>query len=110
MADDATAGLLPLDKATACVWPHSAEDQRLHLRIVAGDASAEQRAWVEARGGVVTILDALGTGDARAFWHRHGGTHGWHSAAELRAEFGKLDCDLGKYFRTIAEQLRETAA
>jgi hypothetical protein len=102
--------LIALDKATACVWPHSAEDERLHLRIVAGDLTAEQRAWLEAKGGRATILDPMGQGDCRVFWQGHARDVGWADAAELRREFGKLDCETGKYFRLIAEQLRETAA
>jgi hypothetical protein len=101
--------LIPLDKATACLWPHSATDQRLHLRIVAGDLTAEQRAWLAARNGRATILDPMGQGDCRVFWQGHARDVGWASDVELRREFGKLDCDLGKYFRTISEQLREVA-
>jgi hypothetical protein len=108
MAD--APALIPLDKAVACVWPHSAEDERLHLRIVAGDLTPQQRAWLEARGGRATILDPLGQGDCRVFWQQHGGPKGWHDAAEIRRELGKIDSETGKYFRLIASQLRENAA
>lgn len=103
MADALT--LIPLDKAVACLWPVSATDPRLHLRIVAGDLTAEQRAWLARRNGRATILDPTGSGDARNFWQLIGRDPGWADAAELRAEFSKLACDLGMYMRQIQKQV-----
>lgn len=102
-------GLIPLSDAVACLWPHSAEDHRLHLRILPGPPDMAQRAWIERRGGRATILDPTGSGDARNFWQLLGRDPGWADAAELRAEFGKLDCELGRYMRTIRQQLGEAA-
>lgn len=101
--------LIALDKATARLWPHSAEDKRLHLRIIAGDPTEAQRAWLARRNGRFTILDPSGQGDARAFWIGIGNDTGWFDAAEIRREFCKVDCDLGRYMRTIAEQLGDAA-
>ena len=103
------ADLIPLDRATACLWPHSAEDKRLHLRIIDGTPSQEQREWVTARGGRCTILDATGTGDARLFWTGLGRDTGWADAKEIRAEFVKLDCPLGEYMRQIDAALGKAA-
>ena len=107
MADALT--LCGLDDAVACLWPVSADDKRLHLRIVAGDLTQDQRAWLAKRNGRATILDPTGSGDARKFWMLLGKDPGWADAAELRREFAKLDCDLGKYMRQIQQQLGEAA-
>ena len=98
--------LIALDRATACVWPHSATDARLHLRIVAGDLSAAQRAYLADRRGYATILDPTGSGDARLFWQGHGRAEGWADAAEIGREFAKLDCETGAMFRTVRGQVR----
>jgi hypothetical protein len=103
------AGLIPLNDATVCLWPVSATDGRLHLRIVAGELTPEQRAWLAKRDGRATILDPTGSGDARNFWQLLGRHPGWADAAELRAEFGKLDCDLGKTMRLIQKQVGDAA-
>ncbi len=107
MADAATEApaLIPLADAVACLWPVSADDKRLHLRILPGPPTEAQRAWLAKRNGRTTILDAGGQGDARAFWIATGNAEGWADAAELRREFGKVDCDLGRYMRTIGAQL-----
>lgn len=109
MADAPALDLIALDRATACVWPHSTDDPRMHLRIVAGTPSAEQREWLHQRGGHATILDPTGSGSARKFWQLHGREPGWHDAEEIRREFGKVDDECGAYFRTIAAHLRERA-
>lgn len=101
--------LIALDNATACLWPHSKTDKRLHLRIVAGQPTEAQRAWLAKRNGHATILDATGSGDARNFWTRHGKDDGWADADEIRREFCKLDCDLGRYMRGIAKALGDAA-
>jgi hypothetical protein len=102
--------LIPLDAAVACLWPVSATDARLRLRILPGRPDEAQRAWLAQRNGYATILDPTSTGDARLFWQQRGREAGWADAAELRREMAKLDCDAGAYFRLIAEQLRERAA
>jgi hypothetical protein len=101
--------LIPLDQAVACLWPVSAEDKRLHLRILPGPPNEAQRAWLAKRNGRTTILDPAGQGDARAFWIGVGNDTGWADAAELRRELGKVDCDLGRYMRGIAETLGDAA-
>lgn len=101
--------LIPVDRATACLWPVSATDARLHLRIIAGDVSPEQRAWLHARGGRVTILDPSGSGSCRKFWQLHATAEGWADAEELRRELGKIDCECGRYFRLITEQIGRAA-
>lgn len=103
--------LIALDRATACLWPHSATDPRLHLRIIDGTPTAEQRAWLAARNGRATILDPTSSGSCRKFWQLHAGRdgQGWADAAELRRELGKIDCECGAYFRTIAQQLGDAA-
>lgn len=105
---DATL-LIPLDRAVACVWPVSADDPRLNLRIVDGQPSETQREWLAKRGGRATILDPTGTGDARAFWIATGRNPGWADATQLHGELGKLDCALGAYMRSIAAALRVPA-
>lgn len=110
MADaQTTPALIPLNDAVACLWPVSAEDKRLHLRILPGAPNEAQRAWLTKRNGRTTILDPAGQGDARAFWIGIGNAEGWADAAEIRREFCKVDCDLGRYMRTIAEQLGDAA-
>ena len=101
--------LIALDKAVACLWPHSADDPRLHLRIVAGQPSEAQRAWLAKRNGRTTILDPTGSGSCRKFWQLHAHAEGWADAAELRQELGKIDCECGAYFRLIAAQLGDAA-
>lgn len=108
MADDAPA-LIPLDAAAALIWPVSADDPRLRLRIVRSPSTPEQREWLAKRHGYATILDPTGSGDARLFWQGHGREPGWHDAEEIRREFGKVDDECGAYFRTIAAHLRERA-
>lgn len=66
-------------------------------------------AWLAKRNGRATILDPTGSGDARKFWQLLGRDPGWADAAELRREFSKLDCDLGKYMRQIQQTLGEAA-
>lgn len=109
MADAPALGLIPLDAAVACVWPASATDKRLRLRILPGPPDAAQAAWLAARNGYATILDPTGTGDARLFWQGHGRETGWADDAELRREMGKLDCECGAYFRLIASQVGDAA-
>lgn len=108
-ADTAAPALIALDAAVACVWPVSADDKRLRLRILPGPPTEAQRAWLAKRNGRTTILDPAGQGDARAFWIGIGNDTGWFDAAEIRREFCKVDCDLGRYMRTIAEQLGDAA-
>ena len=102
---EAAETLIPLDAAVACVWPHSDADPRLHLRILPGPLTSDQRAWLLARGGHTTILDPVGSGDIRQFWQLHGAQEGWHDAAEIRREFGRVDCPGGEYFRLITKQV-----
>lgn len=106
MADPA---LIPLDLAAACLWPVSATDRRQRVRIVRSPPSAEQLAWLAQRGGRSTILDPTGKGDALVLFQRVGRNEGWADAAEVRAEFGKLDCDLGASMRALSAQLERAA-
>ena len=101
--------LIPLDAAAVCLWPISATDHRLHLRIVRSPPSAEQLAWLAQRGGRTTIPDPTGKGDALVLFQRVGRAEGWADAAEVRAEFGKLDCDLGASMRALSAQLERAA-
>lgn len=101
--------LIPLDRATAALWPHSADDPRLHLRILDGDPSQAQRDWIAKRGGRFTILDPTGSGDARLFWTGLGRDTGWHNADEINAEFAKLDAPLGEHMRQILAALGKAA-
>jgi hypothetical protein len=107
MAD--APALIPLDAAVACLWPVSATDARLRLRILPGRPDEAQRAWLAARNGRATILDPTSTGDARNFWEGHGKAEGWADAAEIRREMGKVDCAAGAYFRLIASQVGDKA-
>ena len=98
--------LIALDRATACVWPHSDTDARLHIRIVAGDPSEQQRDWLAQRHGYATILDPTGSGDARKFFEGHGRAEGWADGMEITRELAKLDCDIGRSMRATASQVR----
>lgn len=109
MADPATPELIPLDLAAACLWPVSATDQRQHVRIVRSPPSPEQLAWLAQRGGRSTIPDPTGTGDAQLLFARVGRTDGWADAAEVRAEFGKLDTEFGAGMRRLSQQLERAA-
>ena len=109
MADPATPELIPLDLAAACLWPVSATDQRQRLRIVRSPPSPEQLAWLAQRGGHSTALDPTGTGDAQQFFARVGRTDGWADAAEVRREFGRVDCPLGASMRALEAQLARAA-
>ena len=106
MADaPAAPALIPLDQAVACLWPVSATDPRLHIRVLPGPPDEAQRAWLAKRNGRTTILDPQGQGDARAFWIATGRDPGFADAREIRDQIGKVDCDLGRYMRTVAQQL-----
>lgn len=109
MADTGADGLIPLDAAAACLWPVSATDQRLRLRIVRSPPSAEQLAWLAQRGGRSTILDPTGKGDAQLLFARVGRHEGWADAEEVRREFGKVDCPLGASMRALSVQLERAA-
>ena len=98
--------LIPLDRATACLWPVSATDGRLHIRILAGDLTAEQRERLAKRHGYATILDPTGSGDARKFFEGHGRAEGWADGMEITRELAKLDCDIGRSMRATASQVR----
>lgn len=106
MADPA---LIPLDLAAACLWPVSATDRRQRLRIVRSPPSAEQLAWLAQRGGHSTALDPVGQGDAQQFFARVGRNEGWADAAEVRREFGKVDCPLGASMRALSVHLERAA-
>jgi hypothetical protein len=95
--------LIPLDDAVACIWPISDTDPRMHLRILPGPPSAEQRTWVEQRGGLVQILDATGSGDAHKWWRMQILVTGWADPAAAQREMAKVDCALGKQFRAAQE-------
>jgi hypothetical protein len=101
--------LIPLDSAVACIWPVSVTDKRLHLRIEAAPLGPKRMARLVSLGGRTTILDPTGSGDARKFWQAIGRDVGWADAAELRREMGKVNCDLGKHMRQIAQQLGDAA-
>lgn len=107
MAD--APSLIRLDDAVACLWPVSATDRRVHLRIELGPIGPARLAKLAAIGGRTTILDPTGSGDARKFWQLLGRDPGWADAAALRKEFAKLDCDLGTYMRQTMRQLGEAA-
>lgn len=106
MADPA---LIPLDAAAVCLWPASAKDQRMRVRIVRSPPSPEQLAWLAQRGGQTTIADPTSRGDALLLFQRVGRNEGWADAAEVRGEFGKLDCDLGASMRALSAQLERAA-
>ena len=101
--------LIPLDAAAVCLWPVSATDQRQHVRIVRSPPSPEQLAWLAQRGGRSTIPDPTGAGDAQLLFARVGRTDGWADAAEVRAEFGKLDTEFGAGMRRLSQQLERAA-
>lgn len=109
MADHAAPKLIPLDLAAACLWPVSATDPRQRVRIVRSPPSPEQLAWLAQRGGRSTIADPTSRGDALLLFQRIGRNEGWADAAEVRAEFGKLDCDLGASMRALSAQLERAA-
>jgi hypothetical protein len=79
----------------ACVWPVSAGDKRLRLRIEPAPLDADRMRKLASVKGYATILDPTGTGDARLFWASAGRSTGWADAAELRREMAKLDCETG---------------
>ena len=54
-------------------------------------------------------LGPTGKGDALLLFQRVGRNEGWADAAEVRAEFGKLDCDLGASMRALSVQLERAA-
>jgi len=101
--------LIPIDAAAVCLWPASPTDQRQRLRIVRSPPSAEQLAWLAQRGGHSTALDPTGKGDAQLLFARIGRTDGWADAAEVRREFGKVDCPLGASMRALDAQLARAA-
>lgn len=101
--------LIPIDAAAVCLWPASPTDQRLRVRIVRSPPSPEQLAWLAQRGGRTTIPDPTGKGDALLLFQQVGRSEGWADAAEVRAEFGKLDCDLGASMRALSTQLERAA-
>ena len=101
--------LIPLDKAVACLWPKSATDKRLRLRIEAAPLAGERKARLESMGGRCTIIDPTGSGDARKFYQAIGRDVGWADGFEVTRELAKLDCDLGKSMRTIRAQIGDAA-
>jgi hypothetical protein len=103
MNETRETSLIPLADAVACLWP--ASDGRLHLRIVRTPPTPEQRAWLAARRGYTTILDATGSGDVEGFYRSVCRDPGWAGDGEaLVREWCKLDCAFGAQQRVLAKQ------
>ncbi|MFX8441351.1 hypothetical protein ABTL81_20445, partial [Acinetobacter baumannii] len=79
---------------------------RRRLRILREPTPA-QRAWVEARGGRIELVDTTGAGDAQAFYLATGRAHGWADDREVRRELARLDCPIGDWARRLMRQLGE---
>lgn len=95
--------LIPIADARVAYWPASATDPRLQLRVIRGPLDEAQLAFLAKRGGSHALADITGTGDAQALFFALGRTHGFVSAAEVRAEFGKIDCALGDCHRRLTK-------
>lgn len=91
--------LIPIANAYLATWPEPGSGF-LRVRAFAGPITPEIRGWVDARNGSISRADMGGNIDsAQAAFMAFGRHPGWHDPAEVRREFGRIDCPLGQAFR-----------